>query len=606
GSIVPAASEKTEPFTLDPAEWLALLTRGDHRTLTQRIIRCVEVSSKMVVLSQDALAQQQYDNIANLLLFVITHPAYQVPGEMAEAFIRLNHALSSHVACSHFKTTDAHLEVLRHQQGNFVKILALYSARNSVAFDSREFFRLEPRLASVWYLQYGQLAYSGVSSEVIRQRLAGHFNQPPEQLVPVTDVQDAYFGPTYVDQTCERAVKACVNRRICATHPVTISSEPNAAGKPKIAVVTRNWQKNHSVYRICSQLIASLRPHYHLTLVQCGERKETLREAFDEVLTLPARGAIGDLTPLFRNEFHAAIYPDVGMSDESIYLANLRLAPVQIAMPGHPVSTFGSQMDYFITGADVEAGGAERHYSERLVLLPGMGCVHNRPLWTPAPRPAVAGGKVHINVPAFGQKLNAGFLRTLAEIERQARRAGRGVFFRLFVGSVIFVFNDYVAFKEQLAEILPAEAFEIVVTLPYDEYMARMADGHFSVDAWHFGGGNSVSDSLFAGVPMICREGDRWYNRIGAQMLRRAGFPELVVRSEEGLVGCAMRMIVDDGWCGELRHKLLSADLSGTLYAAADARYFRKAVDFVLANHVELKHEGGREAIRIPRDSLEP
>ncbi len=601
---MPPSNANSGPVTIDAMEWLALLSKGDNRTLAQKLIACVEASAKMVVLSHDPASQLQYDNIAGLILFVISSPAFQVPGDLAEAFVRLNHPLLSLVSCSHFKTTDAHLEVVRHQQGNFVKILALYSARNSVTFDSRTFFALEPRLSSIWYFQYAQLVYSGVSSEIVRRRLAAHFENPPANLMPLTDVQDAYFAPTYVDGECERTIKGHVNQRIRQLHgaalDLAIQNRPDPASRRKIAVITRNWQKNHSVYRICSQLIASLRPHYHLTLVQCGNKKETEAAAFDHVITLPERGAIADLAPLFKNDFHAVLYPDAGMSDESVYLANMRLAPIQAAMPGHPVSTFGSQLDYFITGADVETpNDPGQHYSERLVLLPGMGCTHNRPLWNPSFLPPAFGERTIINVPAFGQKINSAYLQTLAAM---ARSATRPVLFRLFVGSVIFVFNDYFVFKSQVAEILPEGSFEIIVTLPYDEYMAKIADGHFSLDAWHFGGGNSVSDSLFAGVPILCRQGERWYNRIGAQMLRVAGLPQLIADTEQQFIDLAVRLIGEEGWQNELRQTLRQNNLDQTLYSSADAHYFRKAIDYLLANHESLKLDPSREPIRIPRD----
>lgn len=585
-------------ISFDSKEWLELLARGDHRTLTLKLIAGIEALSKMIVLEHDAATQTQYDNIANLVLFVIAHPAFQVLGDLAERFIRLNHAISSFVSCTHFKTTDAHLEAVRHQQANFVKVLALYSPRNSATFDSARFFELEPALSSVWYSQYAQLAFSSVSSEVIRQRLATHFQNPPTQLVPHKGMQEPYFASTYVDGTCERPIKMRINERIQhATAGVTIRNTPDPR---KIAVVTRNWQKNHSVYRICSQWVAALRPHYHLTLVQCGEKRNTDVAAFDSVITLGAGGMPSDVAPLFTNDFQAIIYPDVGMSDESIFLANLRLAPVQAAMPGHPVSTFGSQIDYFITGADVETPDRpEQHYSERLVLLPGMGCIHNRPQWTPTYLPPLFGERAIVNIPAFGQKINAPYLQTLAAIAQNTKRP---VHYRLFVGDVIFTFNDYMAFHEQVTAILGAGNFEIVVTLPYDDYMAKLADGHLSLDAWHFGGGNSVSDSLFAGVPMICRVGERWYNRIGAQMLRVAGVPELIATNEPSFISIASRLISDDAWRNELRRKLREARLDETLYSPADARYFRKAMDYLISRDAELRRDPSQNPIRIARD----
>jgi hypothetical protein len=115
--------------------------------------------------------------------------------------------------------------------------------------------------------------------------------------------------------------------------------------------------------------------------------------------------------------FDVLFYPEVGMFSHTLWLANQRLARVQVAGYGHSVSTFGAKIDYWIGGADAElppddtaaaassADGAletlenafpeleplrdERtdalrlpNYSETLVLLPGLGCEHDRPSWT--------------------------------------------------------------------------------------------------------------------------------------------------------------------------------------------------------------------------------
>jgi hypothetical protein len=65
--------------------------------------------------------------------------------------------------------------------------------------------------------------------------------------------------------------------------------------------------------------------------------------------------------------------------------SNKRLAPVQIASYGHSVSTRGSQIDYWIGGAGADfipadlALGPHPNYAETLVLVPGLGIVHDRP-----------------------------------------------------------------------------------------------------------------------------------------------------------------------------------------------------------------------------------
>jgi protein O-GlcNAc transferase len=66
-------------------------------------------------------------------------------------------------------------------------------------------------------------------------------------------------------------------------------------------------------------------------------------------------------------------YPEVGMNPIVGALAPLRLAPLQVAGWGHPVTTGLPSIDVFVSGEDLEPAGAETHYSERLVRLPGAG-----------------------------------------------------------------------------------------------------------------------------------------------------------------------------------------------------------------------------------------
>ncbi len=63
----------------------------------------------------------------------------------------------------------------------------------------------------------------------------------------------------------------------------------------------------------------------------------------------------------------------------SFALAALRLAPVQCAGWGHPVTTGHSTIDAFFTCAAMEPADAAAHYTERLIRLPGIGTRYAAP-----------------------------------------------------------------------------------------------------------------------------------------------------------------------------------------------------------------------------------
>jgi protein O-GlcNAc transferase len=66
-------------------------------------------------------------------------------------------------------------------------------------------------------------------------------------------------------------------------------------------------------------------------------------------------------------------YPEVGMDPVAGALAPQRLARLQVASWGHPVTTGLPSMDLYLSGDAIEPADAGAHYTEQLVRLPGTG-----------------------------------------------------------------------------------------------------------------------------------------------------------------------------------------------------------------------------------------
>ena len=73
------------------------------------------------------------------------------------------------------------------------------------------------------------------------------------------------------------------------------------------------------------------------------------------------------------------LYPEIGLSPRIYPLAALRLAPLQIAAWGHPVSSGLASIDHWLSCAGMEPSDGARHYREHLHLLPGLGTCYARP-----------------------------------------------------------------------------------------------------------------------------------------------------------------------------------------------------------------------------------
>jgi hypothetical protein len=160
-----------------------------------------------------------------------------------------------------------------------------------------------------------------------------------------------------------------------------------------------------------------------------------------------------------------------------------------------------------------------------------------------AQRDRIVPETVVVNCPFSAQKVSFGLLSILHRAVRRAvalrstaaeQRALR-VVFRFFPYLKTLLLHT--AFESELnaawrqldaTESQPPAAvsveFEVVGPLQYSQYMARMREGHMFVESVHYGGCNTVIDALYLGLPMLTRQGDKWYNRIGTAILQ-AAFP---------------------------------------------------------------------------------
>jgi hypothetical protein len=186
----------------------------------------------------------------------------------------------------------------------------------------------------------------------------------------------------------------------------------------------------------------------------------------------------------------------------------------------------------------------------------------------------------------------------LAQIVERSKKKLR---LRLFIGSATKQLN-LVPFGRELSALLKGAVVEVLPNLGYRDYMALLEEGDLGIDAFHYGGCNTMADSLHVRKLMVSCEGDRWYNRIGPQMLRMVGLPELVATSPQAYIDLVLRLIHDDAYRQTLQERLRKADLHATIFNRQDAKYFRKAVDYLIASHDVLRSDKSRSPIYVGRD----
>lgn len=287
----------------------------------------------------------------------------------------------------------------------------------------------------------------------------------------------------------------------------------------------------------------------------------------------PLAGAIADMAQVIRNDaLDILVYPEVGMFSKVQWLAAMRLAPIQCAAWGHPVTTGLANMDYSLSAAATEPDGAQAHYSEKLVCLDGIGvCLEpaapERPgtraeFGLPADRPLYLCSqslfKIHVDMDAL-----------MVAVARRDPDA------------LILLFEDYKPAVNAAYRKRVHAAFEAQGLAPdrHLRFLPRMKPAEFlrlnqvadvMLDTPHWSGGRTSLDALSVGLPIVTLPGRFSRGRQTYGMLTAIDLRELIATDTDDYVAKAVGIAGDPALRGRLS-KAIRARTPGALFDNPDA-----------------------------------
>lgn len=192
----------------------------------------------------------------------------------------------------------------------------------------------------------------------------------------------AYTGR--VDTHLQQLYGRCVRRVMRAVAPdldeMPAMTVPEADGRLRIGFVGKYYH-GHSVWKLPLRgwLEHLDRRRFRLfcysTAACPGSRAGELCDSF-----LESQAPLDELARRIRQDrLHAVIFPEVGMDWKTICLAGLRLAPLQLAGPGHPQTPGLDTVDGFLSSEYMEPPDGQDHYCEQLHPLPKLGACNYPP-----------------------------------------------------------------------------------------------------------------------------------------------------------------------------------------------------------------------------------
>lgn len=246
-----------------------------------------------------------------------------------------------------------------------------------------------------------------------------------------------------------------------------------------------------------------------------------------------------------------------------------RPAPVQATWLGFPGTTGADWIDYFIGDPIVTPLAHEAFYSEKIAQLP----VCYQPNDRCRPVASTTGRRADWGLPedalvlaSFNQvyKIVPAWFDLWARLLRELPRA---VLWQL-AGSDTAHANLR---RELAARGVDPARLVIAPQVVAHEHLARAALADIFVDTFPCNGHTTVSDALWAGLPVVTRCGDGFASRVGASLLHAVGLGEWVADDDDGYLQRVLRLAGDAAQRAQLREHLVRARTDAPLF---DSRRF--------------------------------
>jgi len=238
------------------------------------------------------------------------------------------------------------------------------------------------------------------------------------------------------------------------------------------------------------------------------------------------------------------LYADLGMEFTTYVLAHARLAPLQVAWWGHPITSGLPSIDYFF-GLDHEVPWAADHYTEQHVRMDYMNSApfvrtHTDPVSLVEAFGIPEGSKF---MAVLGRlfKLHPTFDRTLARILAHVPDA-----YILVIAEAALHTNQMLWERLQETMAFHPGTAERVRFIDYKNYNKMLHQAEGVLDTFPYGGCLTTHDALSNRVPMVTLPLEHVRGRYSFGMYSQMGHMDLVASNQSHYEALAIRLLTDN------------------------------------------------------------
>jgi len=328
--------------------------------------------------------------------------------------------------------------------------------------------------------------------------------------------------------------------RAAQAHPRAQSAAPAVTGRSRVRLgIVSGQVRGHPVWQVILRgIVEGLdRERWDVRLYDTGQFRD------EETQWAEAHAGHYHRQPLTiegwadhigREAPDILFHPEVGMDPVSGALAPLRLARLQVASWGHPVTTGLPTMDLYLSGEAIEPADADAHYTERLIRLPGTGVLTR--FGTPQPRrwngPPRREGRVRFALCQQSMKFDPADDALLAGIAKEGPSEFWIVRSRKHPwASDALARRLAIAFAA--AGLEPDHHLRMTPWMDQAEFLGFLDEMDVMLDCPAFSGYTTAWQAIHRGTPIVTLEGRFMRQRLAAGLLRQIGCVDGIAGNRE-------------------------------------------------------------------------
>lgn len=578
-------------------EFVALLSMLDRNYGGLDVGFHAQPTASMAGMDQDP---HIINRICSALSALFSDPTFSLSFDGYRQMLYFHRWIATLFAASSFRNADhilralnikgAEAKAVEVSNRDLAKFCLLYTPNSEIPMNMEAVWRTDRHLAVAFACALLSPRFLGTTAahdkrEVLLQWLPSKLDEIEDlNVLPIGVLHDVYMHCSYADTPKRHAIKAPINRlvrkKLVEQGIKDVQGPPRtrAPGEKPVMLVILEWFSGaHSIYRTHSASIKAARERFCVVGIgHAGQVDELGKSVFEEYIEVTGetvsfvRAKAQELRP------DIVYYPAFGMFPHSIYLTNLRLAPVQVVSYGHPATSMSPVIDYFVLPEDWV--GDPACFSEKLLPVPkaAMPFVPSAQSGSYKPTLREHPDVVNVAIAATTMKLNPGFIETLVRIRREA---GRPVNFHFFMGAARGLV--YLEARDFILRYLPDALVHPI--MPYASYMGQLNACDLYLNPFPFGNTNGIVDVTALGLVGVCKTGPEVLEHIDEALFARIGVPDwLVAQSNDDYVGAALRLINDDALRLSLRRTLIEQAAVNEFYRG-QPETFARALETLIA-----------------------